>query len=118
GRLGLTAGFATDAPDRLATPYADAPGGPVRMADPHDLPFGEGGAIRFSPSRAGDPAAYPSGGVGMVGTAGDALRLLETLRAGGGPVLQPASVAALTANAVGDMAAQGIGPGWGFGLGV
>lgn len=118
GPLGLTAAFGTASPERLATPYADAASGPVRMADPHDLPFGEGGAIRFSPARAGDPDAYPSGGAGMVGTPGDALILLETLRAGGGPVLRPESVAALTTNAVGDMAVQGIGAGWGFGLGV
>lgn len=117
--LGLPgAGFGTAEPGRLATAYADAPAGPVRMTDPHDLPFGEGGAIRFAPSRAGDPEAYPSGGAGMVGAPGDALVLLETLRAGGGPVLRPETVAALTSNAVGDMAAQGIGAGWGFGLGV
>lgn len=119
GPLGLAgATFGTASPERLATPYADADGGPVRMSEPHDLPFGEGGAIRFSPARAGDPGAYPSGGAGMVGTPGDALALLETLRAGGGRVLQPATVAALATNAVGDMAVQGIGAGWGFGLGV
>lgn len=119
GPLGLTgAGFGTPRPDDLATPYADAPDGPVRMADPHHLPFGEGGTIRFSPSRVADPAAYPSGGAGMVGTPGDALMLLETLRTGGGPVLRPETVAALGSNAVGDMAEKGIGAGWGFGLGV
>lgn len=102
----------------LATAYADAPGGAVRMTDPHDLPFGEGGAIRFAPSRAGDPAAYPSGGAGMVGTASEVLALLETLRAGGGDVLSPASVAALGTNEIGEMGYLGIGAGWGFGLGV
>lgn len=117
--LGLRdSGFLAADPDVLATAYADAPEGPVRMPDPHDLPFGEGGAIRFSPSRAGDAAAYPSGGAGMVGTAADFVALLETLRTGGGPVLRPETVAALTGNSVGAMAEQGIGAGWGFGLGV
>lgn len=117
--LGLRAtGFAAAEPEALATAYADAPDGPVRMTDPHEVPFGEGGAIRFSPSRAGDAAAYPSGGAGMVGTAADFLTLLETLRAGGGSVLRPETVAALTTNAVGTMGEQGIGAGWGFGLGV
>ena len=109
--------FLATAPERLAVPYADAPGGPVRMGDPHDLPFGDG-SIRFSPSRAGDPDSYPSGGAGMVGTAYDTLALLETLRVGGGTVLRRQSVGALTRNAVGGMASQGIGAGWGFGLGV
>lgn len=117
--LGLRdSGFLAADPGALATAYADSPDGPVRMPDPHDLPFGEGGAIRFSPSRAGDAAAYPSGGAGMVGTAADFVALLETLRTGGGPMLRPETVAALTANAVGTMAEQGIGAGWGFGLGV
>jgi CubicO group peptidase (beta-lactamase class C family) len=38
--------------------------------------------IAFSPDRALDKQAYPSGGAGMVGTAGDFLTLLETLRGG------------------------------------
>ncbi|MEQ8398454.1 serine hydrolase domain-containing protein [Thalassobaculum sp.] len=116
--LGLShSGFIAESTDELAVPYADTPDGPVRMSDPHSLPFGDG-AIRFAPSRAGDRAAYPSGGAGMVGTAPEALGLLETLRAGGGAVLSTESVAALTTNHVGDMAHQGIGAGWGFGLGV
>lgn len=42
--------------------------------------------VRFSPSRATDPAAYPSGGGGMVGTADDDLRFVEAVRlSGGGP---------------------------------
>ncbi len=109
--------FLATAPERLAVPYADSPRGPVRMDDPHELPFGEG-AIRFAPSRAADASVYPSGGAGMVGTAADTLVLLETLRAGGAPVLHQESVDALTRNAVGGMASQGIGEGWGFGLGV
>ncbi|MEQ8813236.1 MAG: serine hydrolase domain-containing protein [Thalassobaculum sp.] len=119
GPLGLTGtGFHAAEPDALATAYADAPGGPARMDDPHAVSFGEGGAIRFAPSRAGDAAAYPSGGAGMVGTPGDFLALLEALRTGGAPVLRPETVAALTTNTVGTMAEQGIGAGWGFGLGV
>lgn len=119
GPLGLTGtGFHAAEPDRLATAYADGPDGPVRMADPHPVPFGEGGAIVFSPARAGDASAYASGGAGMVGTPGDFLALLEALRTGGAPVLRPETVTALTGNTVGAMAEPGIGVGWGFGLGV
>jgi len=115
--LGLReSGFSIDDPARLAKPYADSPAGPVPMTDPHLLPFGDG-AIAFAPSRAADPYAFPSGGAGMVGTAAEVLCLLETLRRGGGPVLSPAGVAALSSNAVGEMASGWIGAGWGFGLG-
>ncbi len=41
------------------------------------LPEGHGVSVRFAPSRAFDPAAFPSGGAGMVGTADDVLRVLE-----------------------------------------
>jgi CubicO group peptidase (beta-lactamase class C family) len=101
--------------ERLAVPYADAEPRPARMGEPHVLPF-EGGALVYSPARAFDPASFPSGGAGMVGTAGDVMTLLEAVRTGGAPVIGPASVAALTTNAIGDL---DLGePGAGFGLGV
>jgi len=119
GPLGLTGtGFQAAEAEALATAYADGADGPVRMADPHAVPFGEGGAIVFSPARAGDASAYPSGGAGMVGTPGDFVMLLEALRTGGAPLLRPETVTALTTNTVGAMAEPGIGVGWGFGLGV
>jgi CubicO group peptidase (beta-lactamase class C family) len=50
------------------------------------------GFIAMSPQRMFNPASYPSGGAGMSGPAGDFLRLLETLRQGGAPVLSEPSV--------------------------
>lgn len=101
----------------LATPYGDAAPHPVRMSDPFSLPFGPS-AILYSPSRAFDPAAFPSGGVGMVGTASDYLRFIEAMRNGGTGVLKPDTLAAMTRNAIGDLSVSAAGPGFGWGLGV
>jgi len=108
-------GFAVTDRARLAVPYADGRRGPVKMTDGIAVPI-EGGAIRFAPSRATDPAAYPSGGAGMVGTARDLLAFLEAIRTGGAPILSRASVAAMARDQVGAQAATQ-GPGWGFGYG-
>jgi CubicO group peptidase (beta-lactamase class C family) len=52
----------------------------------------------------------------MVGTAGDVLTLLETVRQGGAPILKPATVAEMMKDQAGVQAATQ-GPGWGFGYG-
>ena len=81
GPLGLTdTGFTVADPDRLAAGYVDDGGAPRRMADLEiiPLPFIEGSeGLRMSLARAFDEGAYPSGGAGMMGSAGD-------LRAGSG----------------------------------
>ena len=46
-------------------------------------PFDGAVGIRYSPRRALDAGAFPSGGAGMAGSAEDLLRLLEALRRGG-----------------------------------
>jgi len=98
----------------VATPYADATPEPLAMTSSFELPF-MGSAIRYSPGRAFDAKAFPSGGTGMVGTAGDYLRFVEAIRTGGAGVLRPQTAAAMTRNATGDIAPS---PGFGFGLGV
>ncbi len=52
----------------------------------------------------------------MVGTAGDFLKFLETVRTGGAPVLKPATATLATTGQIGtlDMPAN---PGWTFGFG-
>lgn len=115
-----TAFLATDK-TALAAPYADAAEAgtaPRRMTDPFVLAQAEAGLLSFSPGRAYDASAYPSGGAGMIGTAADYMRFLEALRLGGAPVLSPASTKAFTADAVPGLEVDLIGPGWGFGLGV
>ncbi|MBU8898721.1 serine hydrolase [Corallococcus sp. M34] len=113
--LGMTdtAFVARDA-TRLATAYADGRPEPTRVQDNKVVPFGTGG-VRFSPNRALDASAFPSGGAGMVGTAADYLKFLEAIRRGGTPVVTAASVKALSTAQRGEEA-QTQGPGWGFGL--
>jgi CubicO group peptidase (beta-lactamase class C family) len=98
----------------LATPYGDATPAPVAMTSSFALPF-FGGAISYSPARAFDPKAFPSGGTGMVGTAADYLRFIDAIRTGGGGVLRPETAAAMTRNAIGELSSA---PGFGRGLGV
>ena len=115
GPLGMTStSFGAASGAVLATPYGDATPEPVRMTDPFKLPFGPS-EIVYSPARAFDSKAFPSGGVGMVGTARDYLRFVEAIRTGGAGVIRPETAAAMTRNAIGELSS---GPGFGWGLGV
>lgn len=100
----------------LATPYADGAPEPVRMVDGTYVPFLGAGAL-FAPSRALDPASYPSGGAGMVGTAPEFLSFLEALRTGAS-ALDAGAVEELTRDRVAPLAVPNLGEGWGFGFGV
>ncbi len=116
GPLGMkdTGFVVTDAP-RFAAPYYNATPHPLRMHDDvQDVDFGSGMTIRFSPKRAFAPKAFPSGGAGMVGTAPNLLRLLETIRSGGAPLAGSALMNDMCRNQIGSLLVQ---PGVGFGLG-
>lgn len=105
GRVGAPARRRSD---RLAVLYADGVPRPVRMVDElHLVPFGAS-ALRFSPRRVFDRTSFPSGGTGLVGTASDVLKLLEAVRAGGGPILSGARVKAMTMSAIGDLRVHGV----------
>lgn len=103
-------------PSRLAVPYVNDQPEPVLMSDPAIVTLLPGTAIRYSPSRALNPHAFPSGGCGMVGTAEDFIRFLEALRKGGAPVLERRSVQAMLSNQIGELTTL-LGPGTGFGIG-
>lgn len=114
--LGLKdTGFVAKDLARLATPYANAQPAPARMTDNQDVPIGPT-FVRFAPSRALHAEEFPSGGAGMVGSAGDVLTLLEAIRKGGAPILKTITVGEMTKDQVGPQAATQ-GPGWGFGYG-
>lgn len=104
----------TSASDRLATAYFNTQSGPARMSDPQQVPFGPGTLV-YSPSRAFDKKAYPSGGAGMIGSAPDVLRLLEAIRTGGAPILSATTAASMLKNQAGTI--PGFQPGIGFGFG-
>jgi len=112
-----TAFIAVD-PERLSAAYANDTPEPRRLRDDLDtIPFVEGTAgFRLSPARALDDRAYPSGGAGMVGSAGDFMQLLETLRKGGAPLLPESWVREMTTNQIGELP-MAYWPGRGFGLG-
>lgn len=106
-------------PERMTAAYADSSNSfePRRLGAEEHVPFIEGTAgFRLAPERVLDPSAYFSGGAGMVGSAGDFLLLLETLRQGGGSLLPEALVTEMTTNQIGDLAMP-YWPGRGFGLG-
>ena len=115
-------GFVTADPARLAVAYADRAAGearPRRLLDEGEdhLPFLDGMAgFTLSPARARDAHAYPSGGAGMLGSALDFMRLLETLRQGGAPLLPPALARQLGENQTAAFDLP-FWPGRGFGLG-
>jgi CubicO group peptidase (beta-lactamase class C family) len=119
GPLGMKdTDFAVRDAERLAAAYADGHEHPVRMGDPHIVPFADGPGIVFAPSRVFDSGSYPSGGTGMVGTAPEFLHFLETLRSGGGTLVKIETAAAMMRNQAGDLLVNLRGPGWGFGFGA
>lgn len=111
-----TAFFAAD-PERLCTAYVNGDPAPRRLRGGDIVaPFDGTAGIRFSPSRALDSDAFASGGAGMVGTAGDFLRLIDTLRRGGGTWLPAALIDQMGTIQSGE-AGPPDAPGYGFGLG-
>jgi CubicO group peptidase (beta-lactamase class C family) len=115
--LGLSdIAFTARKADRLVTPYADGAPAPRRMEDGIFVPFAGAGAT-FAPSRAFDPASYPSGGAGLVGTAGSFLRFLEALRTRDG--FAPRRwVDAMLDDQIAPITSTILGEGWGYGFGV
>jgi len=107
--------FTASHPGRLATPYADAKPVPLRMPSFYQFPSGPG-TINFSPGRSLNKKAYPSGGAGMVGTAGDYLLFLEAVRTGNASLLKPASHKTLFESSMGAAYIPVGEPGWGWTL--
>jgi CubicO group peptidase (beta-lactamase class C family) len=103
-------------PSRLAIAYVNDQPEPILMSDPAIVTLLPGTALRYSPSRALNPHAFPSGGCGMVGTAEDFIRFLEAVRKGGAPILERRSVQTMMSNQIGELTTL-LGPGTGFGIG-
>ncbi|MFC6841728.1 serine hydrolase domain-containing protein [Xanthomonas theicola] len=117
--LGMHAtSFHAEDPARLAVPYVNGDPSPHRLGEGECVaPIPDCAGIVFHPSRALDPHAFASAGAGMVGSAGDVLRLLETLRHGGAPLLPATLVAELGRAQAGERGPPDP-PGWGYGLGL
>ncbi|MBY6344729.1 class A beta-lactamase-related serine hydrolase [Providencia rettgeri] len=118
GPLRMTdTGFIARDTQRVATAYVNGIPQPHLLQEGETVsPFEGAVGIPFSPARIFDPQAFPSGGAGMAGTAGDFLRLLEALRQGGGGLLPSEMVAEMERDQTnGDELPDA--PGFGFGLG-
>lgn len=112
-----TAFFASD-PKRLVTAYVNVSPKPRLMREIDVISEMQGTVgIRFDPLRALDCNAFPSGGAGMVGSAGDFLQLLEVLRDGGRDLLPRSLVNEMGKNQTGDGDIPNA-PGFGFGFGL
>lgn len=110
-------GFVARDPARLATAYVSDVPQPHRLCEGEKVAaFDNTVGIEYSPLRALNAQAYPSGGAGMVSSAADVLKMLEMLRCGGAPLVSAALV-----DEMGRDQTRGAelpeSPGLGFGLG-
>ncbi|WP_455280435.1 serine hydrolase domain-containing protein [Cupriavidus necator] len=118
GPLGMAdTGFVARDARRVPTAYVNGDPQPHRLREGEMVPVAEGTVgIAYSPARIFNPHAFPSGGAGMAGTAQDFLRLLETLRQGGGTLLPRDLVEDMGRDQTGGLDLPDA-PGVGFGLG-
>lgn len=110
--LGIEARFHVADPTTLAANYADDSPRPRRMQGLTHVPNPKhpGQIYSYLPERIGDPAAFPSGGGGMAGTAQAASTLLDTLAQG--PFLSDAIRSRAHQNRIAQRHPMR-GPGWG-----
>lgn len=118
GPLGMAdTGFVARDPQRVPTAYVNDTPQPHRLAEGETVSAFEGAVgIAYSPARIFDPQAFPSGGAGMAGSAGDFLCLLEALRQGGDGLLPNELVEEMGRDQTGGLELPDA-PGFGFGLG-
>lgn len=101
--------------ERLAAAYSDGKP-PVLMSDDNAFVAYGPGKVPFAPARAWTAGSYPSGGAGLIGTAAEVLRLLETLRQGGAPLLKRETTSAGLSDQLGSASPVELGLGLGFGF--
>jgi CubicO group peptidase (beta-lactamase class C family) len=110
-------GFVVQDPHRVATAYVTDTRQPHRLVEGETVsPFEGAVGIAYSPARIFNAQAFPSGGAGMAGTAGDFLRLLEALRQGSGVLLSNRLIEEMGRDQTGGLELPNA-PGFGFGLG-
>ena len=118
GPLGMRdTGFRIADRSRASAYYVDHKPQPTRMMEGAIVPL-QPGMLRFAPDRLDDPNSYPSGGVGMAGTAGDFMKFLEVIRTGGAPILKTRTVAEMMRAQVAAPIEGSPGVGFGFGWAV
>ena len=95
--------------------YLDAAKELTRMADDQFLTSPDDRYFHFSPERVFHAEEYPSGGVGLAGTAADLMKIVEVIRTGDAPFAPKDLILQMSDNQL----PQGMEarPGMGFGLG-
>lgn len=103
--------------ERVAAPYYLNNGVLTRMSDDQYLTDAEGRYFHFSPERVFNGNEYPSGGVGLTGTAADLMRMVEAIRTKEAPFASKKLMTKMAVNQLptGKEARPGIGfcLGWG-----
>ena len=103
--------------ERVAAPYYLDNGVLTRMAEDQYLTDPEGRYFHFSPERVFKENEYPSGGVGLTGTAADLMRMVEAIRTKDAPFADKKLMTQMAMNQLptGKEARPGIGfcLGWG-----
>ena len=100
---------------RVAAAYdLDADKKLTRMADDQFLTSPDDRYFHFSPERVFKADEYPSGGVGLVGTTSDLMRIVEVIRTGRAPFIPQELILQMSGNCLKGIEAR---PGIGFGLG-
>jgi CubicO group peptidase (beta-lactamase class C family) len=94
--------------------YLDAGKKLTRMADDQFLTSPDGRYFHFSPQKVFQRDEYPSGGVGLVGTAKSLMKIVEVIRTGDAPFAPKSLILHMSENCLNGMEAR---PGMGFGLG-
>jgi CubicO group peptidase (beta-lactamase class C family) len=110
-------GFYPKNRNNVATPYVKAGPKPHRIAKNEALPLGKS-ALTLDPERIFDKKIYPSAGSGLVATAGDYVKFLETIRTGKPDLLERETFLSFTTNSLGGKTPDQLEKGWGFGYGV
>lgn len=86
----------------------------TRMAEDQFLTSPDDRYFHFSPERVFKAKEYPSGGVGLVGTAADLMKIVEVIRTGDAPFAPKDLILQMSENQLHGIEAR---PGMGFGLG-
>jgi len=103
---------------RMTTPYFMNNGSLKRMEDLQPVFNEDGWCFLFSPERAFEQNEYPSGGVGLIGTGTDLLRLVEAIRTNTCPTISEKLMEKMSTNlfpdGVPDDPSMGFALGWGI----
>lgn len=104
--------------DRMAVPHCIENGILKRMAEKQVVVNEDGWHFHFSPERAWHAHEYPSGGVGLIGTAQDLIRLAEAIRTHTMPTVGKPLMKEMTTNILPNGMPRDPSAGFGLGWGI